>query len=347
LKRTSTPFIPSFEITYQGFTALSTPPEPEEPDENGENGNGPGNGFGNGGNGNGENGNGGNGDEPEPEPEPIIPPYVPTDYAGDVTVGALRLVPDVALQSGSVVLRASYVPRHIRRILINYRANWDIDVTMLSTGPGEILQNWTLSETAEEDGTTWLELLSPTPDILANSLPFAAMGNLVRFTLRDMSHPRDAFSLFEVDNSIYANIGGQSLVVENAAAFLTEYPALPFGTPVPWLIAHGFTEDFEAAELSDPDGDGIPTWKEYRANTDPRDPDSRFMVHPVSFDPFGRPEIAFSTALNRTYRLEYSSDLITWQIVQDGIIGAGETFAVIDPRFLHSNNRMFYRVLVQ
>ena len=43
-----------------------------------------------------------------------------------------------------------------------------------------------------------------------------------------------------------------------------------------WLAQHGWTNDFDAAALADPDEDGYPTWQEYVADTDPNDPDSFF-----------------------------------------------------------------------
>jgi len=45
------------------------------------------------------------------------------------------------------------------------------------------------------------------------------------------------------------------------------------GTPVWWLAAHGWTS-YDEAELGDQDGDGIPTWQEYRFRTNPRDRDT-------------------------------------------------------------------------
>src|SRR5439155_15591056 len=108
LKRSTNQFSPSFEVTYQGFTALSpsniitmdtnnpiintnsTPPTTNYPLITNY----------------------------------IISPYSPAKYAGPVTVGALRLVPNAAVLPTSVTLRASYVPRYIRQIRINYRANW-------------------------------------------------------------------------------------------------------------------------------------------------------------------------------------------------------------------------------
>lgn len=46
------------------------------------------------------------------------------------------------------------------------------------------------------------------------------------------------------------------------------------GVPLAWLANHGIVDDFESASLLDPDGDGMPTWREYRADTRPTDGDS-------------------------------------------------------------------------
>ena len=49
----------------------------------------------------------------------------------------------------------------------------------------------------------------------------------------------------------------------------------PQGTPQWWLAQYGWTNNFAAAELADPDGDGVPTWMEYLAATNPANPLSR------------------------------------------------------------------------
>ena len=41
------------------------------------------------------------------------------------------------------------------------------------------------------------------------------------------------------------------------------------GTPISWLQSHGFTNNFDAAELADPDGDGVPVWQDYILGADP------------------------------------------------------------------------------
>ncbi len=332
LKRSDTPFMPSFQISYQGYDAYSpTNPVYLDPD---------------------------NPFEVDDTTDPpttnynyitniIIATYVPTDHVGDVTRGALRLVPEAQIQPTAVNLRAAYMPRHIRQIRLHYRANYPCTPTLMSTAPGELLDGWTLTETDDGEGGKWLEISSPFPSSLTNSLPFATLGNLIQFTFRDLTNAAIAFSLLEVDNDIYATTGGQSFFIENTAEFTSVYPALPYGTPVPWLTANGFTNDFVNAELSDPDGDGLLTWQEYRANTNPRDAASTFRVRSlVRLETSNWYEITFTTSLNRLYQLETSEDLLTWQILQTDIQGTGDDFTLIDGRAPPEETPVFYRVLV-
>jgi hypothetical protein len=323
LKRSSGSFMPSFEVTYQNLTALSptnpvitttniTPPATNPP---------------------------------PPVTNIIIAPYIPTQHTGSVTVGALRLVANAEVEPRSVTLRAAYVPRYVRKFRFNYRANWPCTATLQSTNTGEILYGWTLTETNDGAGGKWLQLLSPNQS-LTNSIPFGALGNLVRFSLRDMVTASNAFSVLVVDNTVYTNTGGQRFVIENTNAFLVPYPALPFGTPVPWLIAHGFPSNFAAAELSDPDADGVPTWQEYQANTDPQNPNSKLIVRALSRRLDGRWEITFSTALSRSYRAESSFDLLSWQPLLDTIQGTGADATILDDRYLPGTNSLYYRVTV-
>lgn len=332
LKRSDTAFMPSFQISYQGFDANSpTNPVFLDPD---------------------------NPPVVDDTTDPpttnyfyitniIIASYVPTEHAGDVTRGALRLVADAQFQPTAVNLRAAYVPRHIRQLRLNYRANYPCTPSLMSTAPGELLFGWTLSESDDGAGGKWLEITSPDPQSPTNSLPFGALGNLIHFSFRDLTNTQAAFSLLAVDNSIYATTGGQSFIIENTNEFTTVYPALPFATPVPWLMDHGFLTDFVNAELSDPDGDGVLTWQEYRANTDPLDANSKFLVRSLVLSaPSGLYQITFSTALNRNYQVEASSDLLVWKILQQDITGTGSDITVTGTRLPSEATPVFYRVLV-
>ena len=247
-----------------------------------------------------------------------------------------------------MTLRSAYTPRYVRQLRIHYRANWPCTTTLESTGPGQILEGWGLSETDDGAGGKWLLISSADPADRATSIPFAAFGRLVTFNFQDAITASNAFSLFAVDNSIYTNTGGQSFIVENANSVTKVYPVLPYGTPVPWLISLGYigTSSWVSAELADPDNDGVPNWQEYRAHTDPRSKTSRFVIRNVTRLPNGRFQVTFSTSSERSYRVEASSDLVYWETVEDGIPGINQDVTVTDTRLIGNPDAIFYRVVV-
>ena len=256
--------------------------------------------------------------------------------------GVLRLVASAADNASSVNLRASYVPMYINRLRLHYRANFPCTASLQSTGPGEFMNGWSLSTNSDGAGGTWLELTTA-----GAPMPTGAMGNLLRFNLRDMTNAQTAFSLFDVDNTIYASGMGQNFTVQNVGSFITAYSVLPHGTPVPWLLANGFSGDMAVAELSDPDGDKIPTWQEYVAGTNPRDANSKFTVRAVGGGALGQPyQIIISTVVGRTYRVETATILGMWQTLQDGIVGTGAPVTIADSRNLGGVRTVFYRVAV-
>jgi hypothetical protein len=328
LKRSSTTFTPSFQISYQGLIAYSPTNEVD--------------GVG----------------VPDTNTPPnyttnyttnvIIAPYTPTSYAGAVTVGSVRLVPNADIHPTGIDLRATYVPRYVRQLQIHYRPNWPCTVTLDNNGPGQMLNGWSLSQTNDGAGGFWLLLSSPAPTNTASSLPFAAFGRLLTFSFQDVFDPSNAFSVFTNDNSIYTNIfaGGQSFYLANTNALITSYPPLPHGTPVPWLLSFGFSGNFTNIELLDSDGDGMPNWQEYLANTNPTNAASIFMVKNVARLADGRFQITFSTSTNRTYRVQASTDLVNWQTVQDFINGVNQDVTIIDTRFLPNLTNIFYRAVV-
>jgi alpha-tubulin suppressor-like RCC1 family protein len=335
LQRSTNTFMPSFQVTYQGITASS--PSNPPPVITGTN----------------EvvstnmDGSFTTNEVPVYTTNYIISPYLPTAYAGDVTVGSLRLVSDADVHPAAITLRATYVPRYIRQIRVHYQANWPCVATLESTNPGEMLSGWSLTQTNDGAGGQWALFSSPDPQDLATSIPFASFGPLLTFTFSDVLDASNAFSVFDVDNTLYTNTGNQSFVFENTNAFITVYPALPHGTPVPWLMEYGFTNasDWTNDETSDVDGNGLMIWQDYMAGLDPTNASSVFTVR--NFSLTGQPghyQITFSTALNRTYRVETSSDLVTWQTLQDGIAGTGGDVTVTDSRNL--SGAQYYRVAV-
>jgi hypothetical protein len=331
LKRRNPPFQPTFLLGYQGFVAWAT----NVVVSNAPMGTNP----------------------PTYTTNFLIPPYVASQHTGTVTLGVLRLVPDAIDKPKSVTLRATYVPRYVRKLRLHYQPNWPCTPSLLSTDPGEILYNWSLVQSNGNAGDTWLTLSSPNPTDTATSIPFSALGNLIKFSMRDMLDSSNAFSFFTVDNSIYVPpnypTNGPSFNMDtNLNSFISSYPPLPHGTPIPWLIAHGYSAGqsaayYTAAELADSDGDGALNWQEYRANTDPTNAASKFIIRSVILQPDGRHAVTFASASNRVYRVEASTAFPNnWQVVQDNIVGTSGDIYITDTRYLPGITAIFYRVLV-
>ena len=278
----------------------------------------------------------------------VVADYFTASNVGPVTVGSLRVVPEAEVSPTGMTLRSAYTPRYIRQIRIHYRPNWPCTANLESTGPGEILDSWSLTETNDGAGGKWMLLSSPDPTSLATSIPFAAFGRLVTFSFQDIINPTNAFSIFDVDNTLYTNTGGQSFVLEDTNTFEKLYPALPYGTPVPWLISIGYANPsgWVQAETADPDHDGAPNWQEYLANTLPFNANSKFVIRNLTRLADGRFQVTFSTSTNRTYRVEASTDLSIWEPVEDGIQGVNQDVSVIDDRLIGNLDAIYYRVVV-
>jgi hypothetical protein len=287
---------------------------------------------------------------PSPLP-PLAPDFNPVGaLSGNVKVGALRLVSDSVSNVSSITLRAFYIPRYVREFKIRYRPNFPCNPIL---SPGGLLNGWTSITTSDGTNGFYLTLSSPDPTNALSSLPYGVRGDLVTFQFQHQAVPsgQQAFSLFQVDNSVYTNMppSGQSFTLTNTA-FITIFPPTPpLGTPVPWLFSFGFTNTntLATAELSDPDGDGLFVWQEYLAGTNPTNAASSFVIRTIVVAQPGQPnQITFSTVLNRNYRVETATTLGNWSILQDGISGTGGDVSVSDERDLSGVKDVFYRIAV-
>lgn len=337
LKRSATAFMPSFQISYQGLTALSPPIPP--PVVSGTN-------FVTVTN----NGVVATNTVLLYTTNYIIPPYKPTTYAGNVLAGSLRLVSDADVNPAAISLRATYVPRYIEQLHLHYRANWPVSLHLDTTNSGGLLDGWSLTQTNDGAGGEWALLSSPDPSALADSIPFATFGKLLTFSFSDPINASNAFSVFSIDNTIYTNTANTNFYgfnLTNAVNFIT-LDALPppHGTPIPWLMSYGFTNNFTNAELLDPNGNGLAVWQDYLAGLNPLDTNSTFVVQLASGQT--PPQIIFNTVVGRAYRIEWATDLNgPWTVLRDGIAGTGANITFTDLRDLSQVNGMFYRVAVE
>jgi hypothetical protein len=275
---------------------------------------------------------------------------MPTHYAGNVLAGSLRLVSDADVQPAGITLRTTYAPRYIRQLRLHYRANWPASLSLESTNTGEMLDGWILTQTNDGAGGEWALLSSPDPSNLEDSIPFSSFGNLLTFSFNDPIAASNAFSEFDVDNTLYTNTIGTNFygfTLTNASNFITVYGVPPpHGTPIPWLMEYGFTTNYANAELLDPNGNGLEVWQDYLAGLDPLDTNSTFAAQLAPAQ--NPPQIVFNTVVGRTYRIEWAESLSgNWTILRDGIVGTGGDITFTDLRDLTGVGAMFYRVAVE
>ena len=113
----------------------------------------------------------------------------------------------------------------------------------------------------------------------------------------------------------------------------------PHGTPNWWLAHHGVDEDHN-------EGDGVPAWREYVADTDPTDAASYFHISSISDLP--PTTVSFASSPRRYYTLQHRDDLLSgvWTDVpgQIAVQGAGGPDSL---QHSTSTTQQFYRVEVE
>lgn len=143
---------------------------------------------------------------------------------------------------------------------------------------------------------------------------------------------------------------GETLTVNNVQSYgghtarFVENRTAAHNVPEWWLARYGFGGDFEAAAEGDADGDGMKTWQEWRADTDPTNALSclRFLRFGVDG---GTATLRWTGGVAATQRLEYA-DVLT-----DGI---WTPFAMLFPPTAVTNEltvpgfgvSRFYRIAV-
>ncbi len=117
------------------------------------------------------------------------------------------------------------------------------------------------------------------------------------------------------------------------------------GIPDTWMNAHFGHPNGQIADLSraadDADGDGMTNCQEFLAGTDPKHGGSSFHVltaaHGVDAFSFG-----FGSVLGKTYRVEASDNLGSWEVLAEPVVGTGGTVTITAP-VSPVEPRRFYR----
>lgn len=269
--------------------------------------------------------------------------YDPFFFEGDEMDGHLYFESSLSQNKvATLVLGAAYMPRGVTRIRLNFATAFPFTVERIAYEEGGVCPiNWsfTMNQSA---GVGYFEFSSPAPANPFSALPFAILGKLVKFQIHGVTNLTDCFYDLGVDNSFYQQPGGSSFVLDNAAEVSIPCTTLPHGTPFSWLNQYGFTNGLVFGEISDPDGDGSPTWIEYLAGTNPTNKQSCFQMQNVVSESGGW-QITFDTESNRIYRVDYSEALSTWQLLQSGIVGNGKARTVID---MSNRPQSFYKVTI-
>jgi hypothetical protein len=108
----------------------------------------------------------------------------------------------------------------------------------------------------------------------------------------------------------------------------------------------GSVTDPAAADLADPDGDGIPNWMEYLAGTDPTDPTSRLQFSGAGTQVVNgksQMQIQWLTAPGKAYEVQWSSNLVggTWNTL--GTV-SGDGTVTSYPDTTVTNTARYYRL---
>jgi hypothetical protein len=130
-------------------------------------------------------------------------------------------------------------------------------------------------------------------------------------------------------------------------ASFAENQATNHNTPEWWMAQYGMTNNFNARELLDPDLDGMPTWEEYIAGTDPTNANSALAIQELEMSPFGDPVIVWPTAPGRTYAVSVSTDLSApgggFETVASNLSATTHSFTDT----VHRGSAVFYRIEVK
>jgi autotransporter-associated beta strand protein len=144
-------------------------------------------------------------------------------------------------------------------------------------------------------------------------------------------------------NFVWSNVQASGVLVATFAEQTTTDPA---STPYSWLAQHGLT-NFNVDAMADADHDGLLTWQEYVAGTNPTNPASVFEITGISMNAQGA-VIRWASASNKLYNLSRTTNLL-----QSFVAMAGATnLPATPPENVYTNPApngaaAFYKISVQ
>ena len=132
----------------------------------------------------------------------------------------------------------------------------------------------------------------------------------------------------------------QSIQAEFTATLATNQ------TPHWWLAQFGWTNDFDAAALDDPDEDGFATWQEYITDTDPTDGEDYLQPMMATGTTSSLAFHLDPTSTGRLYFIDVTEDLVApdWSNVTNAPGTGGPWNPVIpspDSQFHFYRGRVF------
>ena len=256
-------------------------------------------------------------------------PYSPPAYRGDELKGHLYF--DTTLSARNVatfLLRASYVPRGVTRIRLNYIANLPFTVEKISYDEGGLCPtNWNFN-IGTNAGVNYIEFSSPAPQNPFSALPFATLGKMIKIQFQGVTNVLDCISYLEVDNQIYPAPGGPSFVIDNLNAVQRTSSAV--GTAIystyyqdGYIVSQHLSQQSELPQIS------IINWIKNQAATNPLSKSAVYMVNDTTDINVNR-QIYFNTETNRMYQIEVTDSTGVWKTFTQSMPGNGEPQMITD-----------------
>jgi hypothetical protein len=209
------------------------------------------------------------------------------------------------------------------------------------------------------DGTLEMELAGYLPGTEYDRLTVTGEsmldGTLSIVLLNDFAPVYGAtFDLFNWDGDVSGTFGvtnfpalGEGLGWDTSALYQDGIVAVVRRLPQDWRELYNLPEN-DPAGSADSDSDGMTNYSEWKAGTDPTDPDSFFQTQLLSVS--GADVILrWNSLTNRTYRVEMSTNLLeanAFAVIQSGIQGnVGNTDYTVprDP----GEPAAFYRTVIE